>query len=138
MSKQNSVFAAHGLVNIAIMADTAAIIANPNANPNGVIYMVDDNASGGSTGEGTPELNTAASPGDTIIWRVYPIDGSTQVDFVAFKNTSGDVFGFNPPSGNSSQYQATVSNTGSETYQILIRINGTVQYSWDPFVTSSN
>jgi len=125
----------HGLINVAILVDTAAILANPTVNPSGVIYMVDDNQSGGSSGEGSFELNTACNPGDTIIWRMYAINDSDEVDFVAFKNSNGDVFGFNPPHGNSSQYQATAENTGQETYQILIRIDGTVQYSWDPFVT---
>ena len=133
-----SVFAAHGLINVAILVDTSAIIGNPGVGPSGVIFMADDNQSGGSSGEGSYELNTACSPSDTIVWRMYAINGFNQVDFVAFKNSSGDVFGFNPPSGNQSQYQATVASTGTETYQILIRINGTVQYSWDPYVTSTN
>jgi hypothetical protein len=135
MPKSPTPVFAHGLINVAILVDTAAIIANPNVGASGVIFMVDDNQSGGSTGEGSFELNTACSPGDTIIWRMYAINASDEVDFVAFKNSNGDVFGFLPPHGTSSQYQATASNTGQETYQILIRINNVVQYSWDPFVT---
>lgn len=125
----------HGLINVSIQVDTAAIIGNPTISPNGVIFMFDDNASGGSTGEGTAELNTACNPGDTIIWTMSAMNHRDDVAFVAFENSSGNVFGFNPPQGSPSQYQATASNAGTETYQILIRINNTVQYSWDPFVT---
>ena len=134
------VFAAHGLVNVWIMVDTAAIIANPGVSPQNVIFMVDDNGNGNpaSTGEGTYELNTGCNPGDTLLWRLQALNNSDNVVFVAFKNSNGDVFGFNPPSGSSNLYQAIAANQGSETYQILIRINNTIQYTWDPFVTCQN
>ncbi len=98
--------------------------------------MTDNNQSGGSKGEGTYELNTACSPGDILQWRIAAMDGQTQVGFLGFKNSSGDVFGFRPPHGDPSLYTATVSSTGNETYQINILVGGQITYTWDPFVTS--
>ena len=131
---KQSVFAGQ-LINVLISVDTSTILANPGVDPVQVIFMTDNNAAGGSTGEGTDELNTACHVGDTIQWRVGAQNQSTPVEFLAFKNSNGDVFGFNPPSGNTSLYQAETVDAGTETYQILILINGTQTYSWDPFIS---
>lgn len=99
--------------------------------------MTDNNAAGGSTGEGTSELNTACNAGDIIQWRITAQDGHTPVQFLAMKNSNGNVFGFNPPGGGPTLYQGEVVSTGSETYQILILVAGTQTFSWDPFITCS-
>jgi hypothetical protein len=125
------------LINILISVDTATILANPGVNPSQVIFMTDNNAGGGSTGEGTDELNTACHLGDIIQWRVTAQNQQTPVEFLAFKNSSGDVFGFNPPGGGSSLYQAEAVAQGQEVYQILILVNGTQTFKWDPYVTCS-
>ncbi len=128
------------LISVAALVDTTTILGNPGAPSNQVIYMADNNAAGGSSGEGTNELNTACAPSDVIIWRVYPINGTDQIVINGFKNSSGDVFGFNTPSPTNpptSQLMGTVQSDGNETYQLEILINGTTTYSWDPFLTST-
>ena len=133
---QRSVLAGQ-LINILINVDTSTILGNPQVNPAQVIFMTDNNAAGGSSGEGTDELNTACHLGDTIQWRVTAQNQQTPVEFLGFKNSNGDVFGFSPPSGASNLYQAVAVAHGTETYQILILVNGTQTYSWDPFITCS-
>jgi hypothetical protein len=123
------------LINIQISVDTSTILANPNVDPSQVIFMTDNNAGGGSTGEGTYELNTACHIGDTLQWRVTAQNQTTPVEFLAFKNSSGDVFGFNPPSGESNLYQAEAVAAGQEVYQILVLVHGTQTYTWDPYIT---
>lgn len=135
-SARRNVFAG-SLINIQITVDTATILANPQVPSNQVIFMSDNNAGGGSTGEGTNELNTACHVGDTIQWRLAAQDGQTQVVFLAMKNSNGDVFGFNPPQNNGTLYQGEAVSQGQETYQILIMVAGTTTYTWDPFVTCS-
>ncbi|HEX8129507.1 MAG TPA: AidA/PixA family protein [Pyrinomonadaceae bacterium] len=125
------------LINVLISVDTNTILANPGVNPAQVIFMTDNNASGGSSGEGTDELNTACHLGDTIQWRVTAQNQQTPVEFLAFKNSNGDVFGFNPPAGGPSLYQAEAVARGQEIYQILILVNGTQTFQWDPYVTCS-
>jgi hypothetical protein len=132
-----SVFAGR-LINIQITVDTNGILANPSVPASQVIFMTDNNAAGGSTGEGTFELNTACHVGDIIQWRLAPQDGRTTVAFLGMKNSSGNDFGFNPPVLESpSLFQGTVTATGQETYQILILVAGTTPYSWDPFISCS-
>lgn len=125
------------LINILISVDTNTILSNPGVNPAQAIFMTDNNAAGGSSGEGTDELNTACHLGDTIQWRVTAQNQQTPVEFLGFKNSNGDVFGFNPPSGPPNLYQAEAVAQGTETYQILILVNGTQTFSWDPFITCS-
>lgn len=136
-SKAKSSVLAGQLINIQVSVDTSTILANPAVNPAQVIYMTDNNVAGGSTGEGTDELNTACHLGDTIQWRVTAQNQQTPVEFLAFKNSNGDVFGFNPPSGPPNMYQAEAVAHGTETYQILILVNGTQTYQWDPFISCS-
>lgn len=133
---QRSVLAGQ-LINILINVDTNTILANPAVNPAQVIFMTDNNAAGGSTGEGTDELNTVCHLGDTIQWRVTAQNQQTPVQFLGFKNSNGNVFGFHPPSGPANLYQAEAVAQGTETYQILILVNGTQTYQWDPFITCS-
>jgi hypothetical protein len=125
------------LINIQVTVDTNGILANPKVDPSQVIFMTDNNAGGGSSGEGTFELNTACNVGDIIQWRLAPQDGQTPVAFLAMKNSNGDVFGFNPPTGGATLYQGEATVAGQETYQILIFVAGTTTYSWDPFITCS-
>jgi hypothetical protein len=60
--------------------------------------MSDNNAVGGSTGEGSNELNTACHPSDIssgVSCRSTQHPGQIR----GMKNSSGNVFGFTPPSG---------------------------------------
>ena len=133
VSKQ-SVFAGQ-LINIQVSVDTSTILGNPGVNPSEVIFMTDNNAGGGSTGEGTDELNTACHVGDTLLWRVTAQNQTTPVEILAFENSSGNVFGFMPPAAGTEYYQAEAVNVGNDTYQMLILINGTQTFKWDPFIT---
>ena len=53
------------------------------------------------------------------------------------RDSSGTVFGFNPPHGDASMYQGEATSAGQETYQILILVGGTTTYQWDPFISAS-
>lgn len=128
------------LISVAALVDTTTILGNPGAPSNQVIFMADNNAGGGSSGEGTNELNTACGPADVIVWRVVAINGTDQVVINGFKNSTGDVFGFNTPQPTNPpnpSLMGTVQSAGNETYQLEILINGTTTYSWDPFLTST-
>jgi hypothetical protein len=56
---------------------------------------------------------------------------------LAFKDSNGDVFGFNPPSGGANLYQAEAVAQGVETYQVLILVNNTQTFKWVPFISCS-
>jgi hypothetical protein len=135
-----TVFAAETIY-ISVQVDAQAILGNPQIPPQNVVFMTDNNGNGGSTNEGSYELNTACHPGDMLVWNLTSISGN-KVEFVAMRNSSGNVFGWNPPSGSGTEYAGTIAGTGSETYQILINVtpaggNAPVQYSWDPYITST-
>lgn len=125
------------VINISTFVDTETILQNGGVPSSQVIYMVDDNVLGGSIGEGGNELNSACSPGDTLVWTVQSINFSDSVTITRFNNSSGDVFGQNPNANGSSTMSGNVTLTGNETYQLTILINGAVQYQWDPFLTST-
>lgn len=128
------------LISIQVTVDAATILAQgQGANPNNVVFMTDNNAAGGSSNEGTAELNTACHVGDTIQWTLSnqnPSNGIS-VAFLAMRDSSGTVFGFNPPHGDASMYQGEATSAGQETYQILILVGGTTTYQWDPFISAS-
>lgn len=133
-----AVFAGN-LIGIYVQVDCASILANPQVDPSQVIFMNDNNAAGGSTGEGTNELTTACHPGDTLTWacvNMNPANGYT-VQILGFRNSVGNVFGNNPPSLTPAGFQGTVVSAGQETYQLNILVGGTTPYSWDPHISSS-
>lgn len=125
-------------INVLTCLDTQAILNNPGISASDAVYMVDDNASGGSTDEGGYELNTACAEGDVIVWRVVPINDTDEVVITALTNKSGDLFGGTPPTEQEDgSWQGTISTSGKETYELAILINGVIAYNWDPYLTAS-
>ena len=128
------------LISVQVTVDAATILQQgQNADPNKVVFMTDNNAGGGSSGEGTAELTTACHVGDTIQWTLSNQNPSNQISvaFLAMRDSSGTVFGFNPPHGDATLYQGEAVNSGQETYQILILVGGTTTYQWDPHISAS-
>ena len=113
------------------------------------IYMMDTNYVGGSTGEGSMELTTHGSAGQSVAFNVFPINELQNVDaYVAIEGmeqSSGvNVFGnqgWPAPQDPDTPYQylGYLMKSGDMTYQIKIGVSPNhnlfpVQYyTWDPF-----
>ncbi|HEX2926290.1 MAG TPA: AidA/PixA family protein [Ruminiclostridium sp.] len=123
---------------IIITVDTSRVLSGDTTG----IYMIDNRAEVGSTGEGTLELNTKCYTGDYISWLVVPLDPDTQdiVSIAGFQVSSGNVFGGEgtpvSKSDDDTYWMGRAINQGSTTYQIKVLINGTHVIQWDPFITA--
>lgn len=139
---------------INILVDTAYIFSQQSGmwqNGNG-IYMLDNNVSGGSNGEGGFELNTTCQPMMSIGFNVIPInqyDTNLQsLTISGFQFSDGtNIFqnGYptvQTPEQCTCQWMGTPTQTGNMTYQILVNINygalGQKNFWWDPFFTCTN
>jgi len=134
------------VINIAV--DTVFLYSQTNGQYAGTgIYMMDNNAAGGSYGEGGLELHSDVTAGFGIGFNVFPVDaegsqGDT-VEIVGFEVSQGtNIFGnFGYPSkqDDSSSYQwiGTAMLQGECTYQVKIAVSvgGAPKkyYWWDPF-----
>lgn len=111
------------------------------------IYMMDNNAVGGSSGQGGLELNSNVTAGFGIGFNTFPIDlaGSQgdNVEIVGFEVSSGvNIFGnFGYPQKqdaiSSYQWIGTAMIQGKCTYQLKIGVSvggAPMKYFWwDPF-----
>ena len=112
------------------------------------IYMMDNNAIGGSTGEGGLELNSQVTAGFGIAFNAFPIDAAgaqgDSVEIVGFEISDGtNIFGnwgfpVEQDSNSSYQWLGTAMVQGHCTYQIKIAVSvgGAPKkyYWWDPFL----
>ena len=143
------------LTAITIAVDTSYVASQQGRNISSGIYMMDNMASNGSTGEGTLELSTKCPVGSLIGFNVVPINvngvsGDTVV-ITGFNVSSGSVFTAagqprqqtspnNEPAG--SYWVGQAIATGKQTYQIQIKVTvgilNPVSYfiNWDPFITA--
>jgi hypothetical protein len=138
---------------ITIAVDTAYVASQGGRNISQGIYMMDNEVSNGSTGEGTLELSTVCNVGDLIGFNAVPIDTESGdiVVITGFTVSQGNVFTAagqprqqpalpNEPAG--SYWIGQAINQGSQTYQIQIKVTtGLLQptsyyINWDPFVTA--
>ncbi|MDB9433936.1 AidA/PixA family protein [Microcystis aeruginosa] len=140
---------------ITIAVDTAYVAAQQGRNINQGIYMMDNMVANGSSGEGTLELHTKCPVGSLIGFNTVPINGEgasgDQVIITGFTVSQGNVFTAagqprKQPSPNKepdgSYWIGQALNTGSQTYQIQIKVTvGQLQpvsyfINWDPFITA--
>jgi hypothetical protein len=136
------------VINIAV--DAAKVYGStPGMYQGSGIYMMDNNAASGSTGEGTLELNTAGFAGQSVAFNVFVINeeqnNGAAAQIVGMEQSSGtNVFGNQgwpqPQQSGSYQYLGYLKSAGQMTYQIKIGVTtGTLfptqYYTWDPFFT---
>ena len=112
------------------------------------IYMMDNNAVGGSSGEGGLELTSKVTAGFGIAFNVFPIDKAgaqgDSVEIVGLEISQGtNIFGnFGYPkkqkSTSSYQWVGTAMVKGNCTYQLKIGVSvggAPIKYFWwDPFL----
>ena len=138
---------------ITIAVDTAYVASQQGKNIGTGVYMMDNELSNGSTGEGQLELSTVVPVGSLIGFNTVPINPASgdQVIITGFTVSQGSVFGGagypqqQPPIGTQpagSYWIGQAMNTGHQTYQIQIMVTvGTLRpvsyyVNWDPFITA--
>jgi hypothetical protein len=129
---------------ITIAVDTAYVAAQQGRNINQGIYMMDNMVANGSSGEGTLELHTKCPVGSLIGFNTVPINGEgvsgDQVIITAAGQPRKQPSPNKEPDG--SYWIGQALNTGSQTYQIQIKVTvGQLQpvsyfINWDPFITA--
>ena len=126
-------------VSIIIAVDTAFATAQSTMGMSGGIYMMDNMAAYGSTGEGQTVLNSVVPLGTFVGFQVVPIDplrGDTVV-ITELVTSAGNVFG--PDGGpvqvpsvggqpEGSYWIGRTFNPGTQVYQIQIQV--TVGQGW--------
>jgi hypothetical protein len=133
-------------INIMIAVDvvTAVATANNGTNPKTItrgLYMIDTTGYLGTAETGN-ELVTPCSPGDVLVWTVYPIDPGTNIAIsgIVGQAVSDQTFQRIRPDETASgtPYYTCVINQGSapgstHQYSVNFSISG-VAYTYDPFV----
>lgn len=136
------------IVNVAV--DVAYIYTQtPGTYVGKGIYMMDNKLVAGSSGEGTMELTTVGSAGQTVAFNAFPINNlqgiNSVVEIMGFEQSSGtNVFGNQgwPKAQTPStpyQYYGGLMTSGNMTYQIKIGVTPNSllypmrYYTWDPF-----
>ena len=135
---------------ITIAVDTAYLYSQNSGPYAGTgIYMMDNNAAGGSRGEGGLELSTQLTAGFGVAFNAVAIDllgaQGDHVEIVGFEVSNGTNifgnFGYPTKQPDSSPYQwlGTAMLQGNCTYQIKIGVSvggaPTKYFWWDPFLT---
>ena len=150
-NKTNLAFSASSVIParvINVAVDTVYLYSQTSGQYAGTgIYMMDNNAVGGSTGEGGLELTSQVTAGFGIAFNVFPIDAAGQqgdtVEIVGFEISNGtNIFGnWGWPAAQSTgsyQWLGTAMIQGQCTYQIKIGVSvggaPTQYYWWDPFL----
>ena len=131
---------------VAIVIDTAYIVATAGQNINTGVYMMDDQFNSGSSGEGQLELSTTCPVGNLIGFTVYPMDQNSgdKVAITGFNVSQGNVFGNQgyPLQQAPNYWIGQATNAGKQTYQIQVKVTSgglrpTDYYiNWDPFITA--
>jgi hypothetical protein len=134
------------VINIAV--DTVSLYSQTSGQYSGIgVYMMDNNAVGGSSGEGSLELNSNVTAGFGIGFNAFPIDEAgvqgDSVEIVGFEISQGTNifgnFGYPQEQDKSSSYQwiGTAMVQGQCTYQLKIGVSvgGAPKkyFWWDPF-----
>lgn len=137
---------------ITIAVDTQYVAAQGGRNISQGIYMFDNQASAGSSGEGTLELSTVTVNSSLIGFEAVPINPNTgdTVLITGFTVSQGTVFGSQgypmsqaQPLPAGSYWIGQATSQGSQTYQIQIQITTggirptTYFVNWDPFITAN-
>ena len=139
---------------ITIAVDTQYVAAQGGRNISQGIYMFDNQASAGSSGEGTLELSTVTVNGSLIGFEAVPINPNTGdtvlITGFTVSQTQDNVFGSQgypmsqpQPVPAGSYWIGQATSQGSQTYQIQIQITTggirptTYFVNWDPFITAN-
>lgn len=126
-------------VNVLIVVDVEGALASNNLSNN--LYMIDTEKFMGEL-EGTNELTTNVSNGETITWAVAPVDPSTNVSINAF---TGQAIGSvvtpqanSLPAGTwSSQVFLAPNSTGQKyQYSMNLQFDQGVILGFDPYLVS--
>ncbi len=126
-------------VNVLIVVDVEGALASNNLSNN--LYMIDTEKFMGEL-EGTNELTTTVSNGETITWAVAPVDPSTNVTINAF---TGQAIGSvvtpqanSLPAGTWSSQVFLPANSNGQTFQysMNLQFDQGVILGFDPFLVS--
>lgn len=133
-------------VNILVAVNVSAAIDKNNLTP--YVFMMDSNdyIGTGNNTEGTNELLTYVTNGDTIVWRVVSIDPDLDVAIHSFSSqASGETTIpdlINPavyPQFDGSVWGGHVNQAGDHAqYSMTLLLNGNHLMTFDPFITSTN
>lgn len=123
-------------ISVLIVVDVEAALAQGLQNH---VYLVDTTGYEGGGGEGTNELTTVCSPGQTINWSVSPVAPDTSVTIAGFAGQIINDNVCNPskvqtPSG--TYWQGIVSSTaslGTVQYTVNLTMDGQTR-TFDPFL----
>ncbi|MBI1227950.1 MAG: hypothetical protein GC192_22150 [Bacteroidetes bacterium] len=143
---------ANVIINIAVDA-SQVYGTQPGMYKGNGIYMMDNNAASGSSGEGNLELSSVAQVGQSVGFNVFVINekmgnGAAAV-IEGFELSNGtNVFGnqgwpSEQPAGSTIQWLGYVKTAGQMTYQIKIGVKSSAQfpmqyYTWDPFFNTQS
>lgn len=123
---------------ITVVVDTGYVAARSGENITAGIYMIDNMAARGSTGEGGMSLSTVVPVGTPVGFNIVPLNplsGDTVI-FTGFAISQGDVFGTTgyPMMQNSTgnYWVGLAANKGSQPYmaQISIRTGSARPFSY--------
>jgi hypothetical protein len=124
---------------IAIDVETAIATASGSTITQG-LYMIDTTGYEG-TAEGNTELQTPCNAGDVLVWTVYPINPSDNVQITGFTGTAPSNGTFqnleSETAPNGVPYWTCAINLGAPSstvqYSVSFKMSGQT-YSYDPFV----
>ena len=134
------------VINVAV--DTVYLYSQTSGQYAGTgVYMMDNNVVGGSTGQGTEELNSQVTAGFGVGFNVFPIDAlgaqGDSVSIVGMELSDGtNIFGTwgwpaQQPATSSYQWIGTAMTQGNCTYQLKIAVSvggaPAKYFWWDPF-----
>lgn len=121
------------IVNVLLVVDVENAIATNNLQAN--VYMVDNNKTSGSHGEGGSELHTACRDGQLVQWRAVGVVPENNVQIHEF---FGDAItdGIISPRDNDGVWSARIESRGvSKTYQYSMYLSFNGHTMWfDPFL----
>lgn len=130
-------------VNILVAVNVSAAVNNNNLPP--YVFMMDSNDSSGTQNhsEGTNELVTHVTNGDTIVWRVVSIDPTQDVAIHSFTSngtTIPDLINPAPyPQFDGSVWGGHVNQAANNAqYSMVLLLNGRHLMTFDPFIDSVN
>lgn len=142
-------------VSIVVAVDTAYVASQQGLNITEGVYMLDNQFSNGSTGEGGMELSSIVPLDSLVGFESIPIDPSiaSTVTISGFTVSSGSIFGsagypmVQPPIGSEpagSYWVGQAVNSGpTQTYQIQLMVTigalrpTTYYINWDPFIATN-
>ncbi|CAM1348275.1 MULTISPECIES: hypothetical protein [Tenacibaculum] len=128
-------------VNILAAVNVAAAIKSGNLGE--YVFMMDTNdyMGTGNKSEGTDELHTLVTNGDTIVWSVVSIDPNLSISIHSFHGEAINEGLIKPaqyPQHDGAVWGGHVNSAGTNVqYTMTLLVNGKLM-TFDPFITSVN